>query len=74
MIGDDVEIVIIDIKGDQVKIGIKAPKNIAIQRTEVIQEVQEENRQAMSVNIKAQDLGEIGKILNKKTLKNVSST
>jgi len=29
MIGDDVEIVIIDIKGDQVKLGIKAPKTIS---------------------------------------------
>lgn len=68
-IGENIEIVIVDIKGDQVKIGIKAPKDITIQRTEVKQEVKEENRQAMSVNIKTKDLGEIEKILNKKISK-----
>ncbi|MBP8986741.1 MAG: carbon storage regulator CsrA, partial [Spirochaetes bacterium] len=35
MIGDDVEIVIIDIKGDQVKLGIKAPKTISVHRKEI---------------------------------------
>jgi len=43
MIGDDVEIVIIDIKGDQVKLGIKAPKTISVHRKEIYDEIQKEN-------------------------------
>jgi len=35
MIGDDIEIRIVDIKGDQVKIGINAPKNIRVDRKEI---------------------------------------
>ena len=43
MIGDDIEVVIIDIKGDQVKLGIRAPKNIIVHRMEVYQEIKQEN-------------------------------
>jgi carbon storage regulator len=43
MIGDDIEIVVIDIKGDQVKLGIKAPKKITVHRKEIYQEIKQEN-------------------------------
>lgn len=43
MIGDEIEIVIVDIKGDQVKIGIKAPRNQTILRKEIYSEISEEN-------------------------------
>ena len=46
MIGDDIEVVVVDIKGDQVKLGIRAPRNVAIHRTEIYQEIQEQNKQA----------------------------
>ncbi len=49
MIGNDIEIVVIDIQGDQVKLGINAPKNVAIHRKEVFLEIQEENRKAATV-------------------------
>ena len=42
-IGDDIEITISSIKGDQVKIGIDAPKNVEIHRKEVWLEIQNEN-------------------------------
>ncbi|HRU65902.1 MAG TPA: carbon storage regulator CsrA, partial [Spirochaetota bacterium] len=43
MIGDDIEVVVIDIKGDQVKLGIKAPKKITVHRKEIYQEIKQEN-------------------------------
>lgn len=42
-IGEDIEITIISSKNDQVKIGIKAPKNIGVYRKEVIEQINQEN-------------------------------
>nr|WP_317360013.1 carbon storage regulator CsrA [uncultured Tyzzerella sp.] len=53
IVNDDIEIVIIDIGKEQVKIGIKAPKNIPIYRKEVFEQIKNENKQAiLDVNIK----------------------
>jgi carbon storage regulator len=46
IIGDNIEVTIVDIQGDQVRIGINAPKNITIHRKEVYLEIQDENRRA----------------------------
>lgn len=46
MIGDEIEVTIEDIKGDQVRISIKAPREIPIHRQEIYQQIQEANRQA----------------------------
>jgi carbon storage regulator len=43
MIGDDVEVMVVDIDGDQVKIGIEAPREVPIHRKEVYEEIQQEN-------------------------------
>ena len=53
MINNNIEITILDIKGDQVKIGISAPKDVSIYRKEVYLQIQESNKEAMSEN----DLG-----------------
>lgn len=45
-IGDDIEIKILSIEGEQIKIGIDAPKNIDIHRKEVYLAIQQENKQA----------------------------
>ena len=45
-IGEDIEITITQIKGDQVKIGISAPKNVEIHRKEVWLDIQAENKEA----------------------------
>ena len=48
MIGDDVEITIVDVRGDKVRLGINAPRNIAVHRKEIylaIQKEKEENEQ-----------------------------
>lgn len=46
MIGDDVVVTIIDIRGDKVRIGIDAPQSIPVHRQEVYEAIQRENRRA----------------------------
>lgn len=45
-IGNDIEITVLAVKGDQVKIGIQAPKHVDIHRKEVYLEIQAENAKA----------------------------
>ncbi|MFF0828386.1 carbon storage regulator CsrA [Brevibacillus sp. NPDC003359] len=46
MIGDTIEIKVISVDGDQVKIGIDAPRNLEVYRKEIFDAIQEENRLA----------------------------
>lgn len=46
MVGDLIEIKVIEVKGDQVKIGIEAPKNIVVHRKEIYDEIKEANIKA----------------------------
>jgi len=48
MIGHDIEITILEIKGEQVKIGINAPKSVPLYRKEIYVQIQEANKEAVS--------------------------
>lgn len=48
IIDNNIEVTIIEVKGDQVKIGIKAPKSVPVYRKEVYVQIQEENKEAAS--------------------------
>ncbi|MBQ8518201.1 MAG: carbon storage regulator CsrA [Agathobacter sp.] len=48
MINNNVEITILEVRGDQVKIGIDAPKDVPIYRKEVYLQIQEENKASFS--------------------------
>jgi carbon storage regulator len=50
-IGDDIEITILSVSGEQIKIGIDAPKHIEIHRKEVYLDIQNENNQASQTSI-----------------------
>ena len=46
IIGDSIEITVVDIQGDQVSLGIKAPREIPVHRKEIYEAIQAENRRA----------------------------
>lgn len=49
MIGDGIEVKIIGVDGDQVKLGIEAPRHIKVHRQEVFEAIQSENKAALEV-------------------------
>lgn len=64
MIGNDIEITILDIRNDQVKIGIQAPKDVGIYRKEIYLQIQEENKQAVETEVP--DLGALEQLFLEK--------
>jgi carbon storage regulator (csrA) len=61
MIGNDIEITVLDIKGDQVKIGIKAPKSVPVYRKEIYLQILESNKEAASSEINDEALKDLFK-------------
>lgn len=59
MIGNGIEITILDIKGDQVKIGINAPKSVPIYRKEIYKQIQAANIEAAKTEIAADELKDL---------------
>ncbi len=49
VIGNDIELTILEIKGDQVRVGIQAPREIPVYRKEVYLQIQESNKEAANV-------------------------
>jgi carbon storage regulator len=49
MIGDDIVVTIVDIRGDKVRLGIEAPNHVPVHRQEVYEAIQRENRKTTSV-------------------------
>lgn len=50
MIGDQIELKILSVEGDQVKLGIIAPKNIKVYRSEVYLSIQEQNKESLNIS------------------------
>ena len=57
MVGDNVQITIVDIRGDKVRLGIIAPAEIPVHRKEVYDAIQRENRKAAGLS--TEDLPEV---------------
>ncbi len=53
VIGNNIEITVLEAKGDQVKIGISAPKEVPIYRKEVYLQIQDSNKEAMQADLEA---------------------
>ena len=62
MIGDDVEVTIVDIRGDKVRLGITAPRSIQVHRKEVYDAIKRENQQAAGLSP-----DEVSEVVNDKT-------
>ncbi|MGE7690591.1 carbon storage regulator CsrA [Lysinibacillus sp. NPDC097214] len=50
MIGDQIEIKILAVDGEQIKIGIVAPKTVKVHRSEVFEAIQAQNKEALSAS------------------------
>ncbi|WP_313131375.1 carbon storage regulator CsrA [Anaerocolumna sp.] len=61
MIGNDIEITILDVKGDQVKIGISAPKTVPVYRKEIYVQIQDVNKEAANSEVSLDALKNIFK-------------
>lgn len=57
MIGDNIQITVVDIRGDKVRLGIVAPIEVSVHRKEVYDAIQRENRAA--AQLKPQDVPEL---------------
>ena len=60
MIGDDIEITVVDIRGDKVRLGINAPTEIPVHRKEVYEAIKRENRAA--ANVKPEDIAKVASV------------
>lgn len=47
MIGDGIRITVVDVRGDKVRLGIEAPKDVKVFRAELYEEIQRQNREAL---------------------------
>ena len=50
VINNNIEITVLEIRGDQIKIGISAPKDVPVYRKEVYLQIQKENEEALQVD------------------------
>lgn len=57
-VGDSIEITVIDVRGDQVKLGVQAPKSVKVFRKEIYDEIQRENKAALETG----DIGNLSKL------------
>ncbi len=62
-IGDKIKIIVLDVKGGQVKLGIDAPPNVAVHREEIYERIRDENRRASGISAKS--LKEVAQIFSK---------
>lgn len=65
MIGDQIEVVILETEGDTVKIGISAPKNVSIYRKEIYDDIQQANQEASKVKVDVGQLRDTLKVISK---------
>lgn len=50
VIGDGIEVVVLEVRGEQVRLGIKAPRDVSVHRKEIFEQIQSENEAATGTN------------------------
>ena len=63
-IGDDITILIMEVKGKQVRLGIEAPTDVKVHREEIYQKIQEENIKAS--NVELSEFNKLTELIDKK--------
>lgn len=61
MIGEDIEITVVEIRGDQVKLAVSAPRHVPVHRKEVYEQIVAENRQAAKLPESMDLIGILGR-------------
>jgi len=51
IIGDNIVVTIVDVRGDKVRLGIEAPREVSVHRREVYEAIQRENQQASQIRL-----------------------
>ena len=64
VIGDNIFVTVLEVKGDQIQLGIDAPRKISVHREEVFREIQEENIKAHQA--RTAELQQVQKLLGEK--------
>lgn len=65
LIGKDIEVEVLEVRWDQVRLGISAPRHLAVYREEIFREIQEENRRAALAPTAAEKLEQAAHLLAK---------
>ena len=65
VIGDNVVVTVVDVRGDKVKLGIEAPQDISVHRREVYEAIRRENQQA--AKLRPEDARQIGRPSSERT-------
>jgi carbon storage regulator len=50
VIGDSIEVVVLEVRGEQVRLGIRAPRDVAVHRKEIYDQIHDENQSATAVD------------------------
>jgi carbon storage regulator len=50
MVGNDIEITVLEVRGEQVRLGIRAPRHVAVHRKEVFEQIRQENQKASAAS------------------------
>src|SRR3954452_1946176 len=58
IIGDDIEVTVVDVRGDKVRLGISAPKHVSVHRKEVYEAIRRENQAA--ARVRPEDVAGLG--------------
>jgi carbon storage regulator len=59
IIGDNIVLTVIEVRGEQVRIGIEAPKSIAVHRKELLEQIKAENIRAAAQNIADEEVPDV---------------
>lgn len=62
MVGNDIEITVLEVRGEQVRLGIRAPRTVTVHRKEVYEQIRDENQVAITLSV--QDLPKLGDLLS----------